>query len=114
MNRFKQWIKRKLGITALRKEVIMLNSRMDVVMAELLTAQSVIKFIEVGVDFHPSGCGSWAVICAGGKRDYVRFVDLSGHDVKKLRRFLGSFQPENIKIDTLNPDVFDLMRGLKK
>ena len=109
MNRLKQWIKRKLGITKLQHEV-------NVLQTELLLCRDQLKEVkalfQVGVDFRPTG-GSWAVVCVGGDRDYIRFAKLPGKEIKTLMRFLAQFPAGHTWIDDINPEVFDLMKGRK-
>ena len=109
MNKFKQWIKRKLGITKLQQEVKLQKALLFSCTEQM---KVVSNLFQVGVDFKPAG-GSWAVICVGGDRDYVRFAKLPGKEIKTLKRFLSQFPLKNTWIDDINPAVFDYMRDQK-
>lgn len=56
--------------------------------------------IQVGVDvdlYNPNN--NWAVICIGGNTDYVRFIDMSGSNIREILSFLRQFEPRSLKVD---------------
>lgn len=58
---------------------------------------------DVGVDVHMHPRGneySWAVICAHGKMDYVKFIPLQRNEVMEVARFLKQFEYSPRCVDT--------------
>ena len=56
---------------------------------------------DVGTDIGYNGVDhSWAVICVHGKRDYVKFVDMSQRDIIEIASFLKKFEYSNRVTDS--------------
>lgn len=77
-------------------------TRCNVATNELEDCKKLMNSIcDVGVDvgFH-SDDHSWAVICAHGKIDYLKFIPLTGKDVREIAQFLKHFEYSNRAIDS--------------
>ncbi len=93
----------------MQHEINVLQSEWTVIYKQV---QEMKSLFQVGVDFKPAG-GSWAVICVGGDRDYIRFAKLPGKEIRTLKRFLDQFPLERTWLDDIVPEVFDYVRERK-
>lgn len=55
--------------------------------------------VAVDVGFHDSE-RSWAVVCIAGRPEYVKFIPLSGADVRTVMNFLRQFQYSRLIVDS--------------
>lgn len=90
-------IRRWLGLDNLEKKYLLLNKRVE----------KWEGLVEVGVDVHMKD-NSWAVICIGGKAEYVHFYTIGQHgepqDLRYLLDILRQMKHSRIIIDA-NPAI---------
>lgn len=70
--------------------------------------KAVTDLMQVGVDHHVyNPQNNWAVICVGGKNDYVRFARFDAKDIRDVQSFLKRYEQKNVRIDSPIPtDLF--------
>ncbi len=65
------------------------------------------SLVDVGIDLHMKE-DSWAVICVGGKAEFVKFYSLGPNgvsdDIRLIQRWLRDMRKEQIIIDS-NPSL---------
>lgn len=62
----------------------------------------IMETIDVGVDVHTKS-NSWAVICVGGKKEYIKFFEIpTKENAIQLRSMLRDFEKSNLIVDS-NP-----------
>lgn len=68
----------------------------------------VTDLMQVGVDHHVyNPTNNWAVICVGGKNEYVRFARFEARDMREVQSFLKRYEQKNTRIDSCIPtDLF--------
>lgn len=98
----RKWLEKKLGIDLLRRKQTGLDGRLKVLE----------RLVDVGVDVHVRS-NSWAVVCIGGSREYVKFYTLGrgGHDndLHALLNFLRDMKRAGVIIDA-EPNMPDFIR----
>jgi len=87
----KDWIKKTLGITALRNEVSCLKQR--VAKAEKIVAQHTVAH----VDYHPRGQNSIIVVGQFRGKDYVDIQNIDNVELAHVVRLLKDFRDRGVK-----------------
>lgn len=74
---------------------------------EVLDAKRIVnEIVDVGTDIeYHANSGSWAVVCIGGRAEYVKFVRLDARNARNVLDFLKTFQYSNHVVDA--PFGFD-------
>ena len=128
----RNWIKEKLGINGLVKEVEALRERALYLDKELVDAKLDIHGLQMmqrivldeqkllmgilntGFDVVPDNTGrygyGWAVINIAGKPEYTQFYDLNPNNAGELASILRKFKKTNRVVDT-PPSLRSMMIG---
>lgn len=93
-------IKKIDTIDNLIEKIDTINNHYDTNIDQINKDLNLLKSLcEVGVDVHTRS-NSWAVVCMGGKPEYVKFVDLKINDAHSVIEFLRKFESSGVVIDS--------------
>jgi|GEM_PF-4021609 len=101
------------GDRGIYKELYEISKNANLIEQDIVLIKNELEeLVSVGADIYPyrnhgSNDRSWAVVCVGGKLDYVRFIDLGRQEITYLRDFLRQFEYSRRVIDCPYPQMFD-------
>lgn len=72
---------------------------------------TITKLINIGVDISRPPDKSWAVVCIGGKPEYVDFREFSRGEIIHVINFLKQFKGSNKIIDSPDKTLVSLMKA---
>lgn len=115
LNRICSWLIRNLGISDLRNKLHNLDCRIDNYSRSAGDIERRVGYIEglvdVGIDVSVVNHNSWAIVCVGGKPEYVKFFIADTKELREVQQFIKKFS-RNRTITDCPPFFRDMLKEI--